>query len=221
MLRKLIILVCLISATNAIAQNAATTKTKQNQADPKIDYKQMGAPLPPFILLPFHDTVTKKAIGVSHKNDTLMTAKEKRKAEKIQKQREKEEALKKMSWNNILTEKDFDNGANLFVMMFNPTCSHCTDETERLEKNIALFKKSKLILMANPTMRPYLPDFVKSFHTDDYSPVMSVGMDSAGFMNNVFLYQALPQISIYNGDRKLIKTYTGEVAIDTLKKYIE
>ena len=220
MLRKLIMLVCLVGGTNAIAQKPAVTKTTQNAADQKIDYKQMGAPLPPFILLPFHDTSTKKnATTEPAASGAEMSAREKRKAKK--KEMEMAEARKKNMAKTVKTEKDFDNGANLFVMMFNPTCSHCTDETQKLEKDIALFQKSKILMMANPSMRPYLPDFVKNFHTDDYPNTISVGMDSTGFMNDVFLYQALPQINIYNGDRKLIKTFTGEVVIDSLKQYIQ
>jgi len=221
MLRKLIMLVCLFSATNVLAQKASQppvpAKTTQNQ----VDYKQMGAPLAPFVLLPFHDTSTKKTAATTAKNDSLLTNKEKRKAKKIEKQQKELAEEKRAAQKSIVTEKDFDNGANLFVMMFNPTCSHCTDQTQTFEKNIALFKKSKLVLMANPTMKPYLQDFVKTYHTDDYFPTINVGMDSTGFMNNVFLYQALPQINIYDGDRKLIRTFTGNVAIDSVKKYIQ
>jgi hypothetical protein len=219
MLRKLMMLVCLAGATNAMAQNTvpATTKNTQNPADAKIDYKQMGAPMPSFTILPFHDTSAKKTPATAPA-DIEMTARQKRQAKK---RAEKMEAENKMKSAAVFTDKDLNNKGNLFVMMFNPTCGHCTDQTQVFEKNIALFKKSRLVLMANPNMREYLPNFVKSFHTDDYAPIMHVGMDSLGFINTVFLYQALPQINVYSNDRKLIRTFTGEVSIDTLKKYID
>ena len=69
-------------------------------------------------------------------------------------------------------------------------------------------------------MKPYLSDFIKQVHLNEY-PSIYLGTDSMGFINNAYLYQALPQINIYNSDRKLVKTYTGEVAIDSLKKYIQ
>ena len=219
MLRSLFLLICLIAGTQAIAQHTSmgTAKNTQKPADAKIDYKQMGAPIHSFILLPFHGVKEQNTVEQA-KAQSLMTAKERRKAHK----KDLKEAEAKMAFSkNILTEKDFDNGANLFVMMFNPTCGHCTDETQILERNIALFKKGKIILMANPSMKAYLDNFVKSFHTDDYFPTINVGMDSVGFMNYVFLYTSLPQINIYNEERKLIKTFTGEVVIDSLKKYIE
>jgi thiol-disulfide isomerase/thioredoxin len=128
--------------------------------------------------------------------------------------------LKKEDLNTIMTFKDFDNGANLFVMMFNPTCSHCEDMTVMFEKNMALFKKTKIVLLATMMMKDYLPDFVNMLHVQDY-PFIKAGLDSSGFINNVFLYQTLPQINIYNAERRLLKTYAGEVPMDTLKKYIE
>jgi hypothetical protein len=61
---------------------------------------------------------------------------------------------------------------------------------------------------------------VNMLHVQDY-PFIKAGLDSSGFINNVFLYQTLPQINIYNAERRLLKTYAGEVPMDTLKKYIE
>jgi thiol-disulfide isomerase/thioredoxin len=178
---------CLITATNTFAQQPAIppSKTTEKQADASIDYKQMGAPMPAFLLIPFLNNVKRVTSG-----------------------------------KETFTNTDLDNGANLFVMMFNPTCSHCQDETVTIEKNIALFKKSKVVLLANMIMKSYLDDFVKAVNLDEY-PSIYLGLDSMGFINNTYLYQALPQINIYNGDRMLIKTYTGEVAIDSLKKYIQ
>ena len=187
MLRKLQVLVCLICATNAIAQNINFTpsKTTQKQDDTKIDYKQMGAPMPSLVFIPYYDSNTKQT-----------------------------------DRKQFMTNGDFDNGANLFIMMFNPTCSHCQDETMMMEKNGSLFIRSKVVLLANNVMKPYLSDFVTLTHVDQY-PFMYLGIDSTDFINNLFLYQQLPQLNIYNCARKLIKTYSGEVAIDSLKKYIQ
>lgn len=187
MLRKLLLLVCVMCATNAIAQheNSTPSKTTQKQDDPKIDYKQTGAPMPSLIFIPYYDTNSKET---DHKK--------------------------------YMTNSDFDNGANLFVMMFNPTCSHCQDETVILGKNGSLFKRSKVLLLANIIMKPYMGDFVALTHVDRH-PFMYLGVDSTDFINNLFLYQQLPQLNIYNSERKLIRTYTGEVAIDSLKKYIQ
>lgn len=187
MLRKLILIAAVFCVTDAMAQKPKATepKTTQKTEDKFTDYKQPGAPLPPFVLIPYYK---------------VSAPLEGRKA--------------------IMTNADFDNGANLFVMMFNPTCGHCQEEALNLGRNAELFKKSKVVLAANMNMEPYLDDFITITHVDTH-PFMYLGKDSSGLVGNLFLYQMLPQINIYDGERKLIKSYTGDVAIDTLKKYIQ
>ncbi len=195
MLRKILVILC-FSATNAMAQ---VNKITEKQAAAAIDYKQTGAPMPMLLLITSYDT----SIQTEVKNG-----------------KKKEMNIGKGTHKPYINNDDLDNGANLFVMMFNPTCSHCEDETELLEKNISLFRKSKIVMVAAKPMKPYMPDFIRSFHINEY-PAMYIGTDSTNFIDNVFLYTALPQINIYDNHRKLIKTYTGHVEIDSLKQFIE
>lgn len=199
MLRQLLTSVLLCSATCAIAQQKTVSSPVA-----KVDYHQTGAPMPSILLYRI-DTV---------KVDTVGTKKKKRRHTEVKK--EPIVTIQK----KVVTDKDLDNGANLFVMMFNPTCGHCEDQTQRFERNIDLFKKSKLVLMAKPNMQEYLPNFIKSFDLKYFDQIM-VGIDSAKFVDETFLYSALPQINIYDKDRKLLKTFAGEVVIDSLKQYIE
>jgi len=205
MLRKLLILLCIISATNTLAQQKSTPPSKTTEKK-ELDYKELGSPMPKMKVLLYKDTTAKK--------DTIIVE-----TKHISKRKKHEEEAKK-DISPYLTNEDVDNGANLIVMMFNPTCSHCQDETALLKKNVSLFNKTQLVLIANPGMAQYLRDFVNMLKVMDY-PMMHVGIDSSGFINNAFGYHMLPQINIYDRDRKLLKTYNGETPIDSLKNYIE
>ena len=200
MLRYLLILICLAGTTNVIAQNPVAPAAKTTEKQPaEIDYKEMGAPMPRLKVKLYKDTAKKNNVTES--------------AEPIRKKKKAEEKI-------YLTNEDVDNDGNLFVMMFNPTCSHCEDMAALLRNNISLFKKTQIVLQANPGMAQYIPDFVNRQHLNDY-PTFHVGSDSADFINKIYLFQMLPQINIYDHDRKLIKTYNGEVPVDSLKKYID
>ncbi len=120
----------------------------------------------------------------------------------------------------LLTDKQVKNKANLFVMLFSPVCEHCEDQSMLIEKNFDLFKKSKIVLMCGKQYRQYLNNFLLITHKKDY-PQMNVGVDSTDFMKKTMLYTQLPQINIYDHDRKLLKIYSGGVPIDSLKQYIE
>jgi len=75
-------------------------------------------------------------------------------------------------------------------------------------------------MVADQLTRPYLPLFVKSFHIAEY-PSIYIGFDVSNFIKELFLYQPLPQVNIYSADRKLLRTFTGEIVIDSLKRYIQ
>lgn len=119
-----------------------------------------------------------------------------------------------------IADKDLKNDATLFVMMFNPFCGHCEEVTEQLKQHIGLFKNTKLVLIAASSMLPNLEYFENNLKTSE-CPAMIIGADTSGFIDNTFLYNSLPQINIYNKDRKLEKVFTGDVAMDSLAKYIE
>lgn len=180
------------------------SKTTQNTTLANVDYKQEGAPMPKLLFMSYNDTVAG--------TDRELNAKKYPK--KIYTERTDSAGIY-----TFLSNEDFRNDANIFIMMFNPTCSHCEDVTFMLEKNIDLFTKTKVVLLANSLMSIYIPDFAHRHNIAKY-PNMYIGYDSSGFINNTFLYQSLPQINIYDAGHKLLKTYSGEVPMDTLKKYI-
>jgi thiol-disulfide isomerase/thioredoxin len=208
MKRKLFLLLCVISTVNAIAQvrnsppaggtspntlpaGSTSPKITEKQAEPK----QAGP------------KIDYKTVGAPMASLILLAPKD-------------SALVRDNHLKPYITNEDLENKANLFVMMFNPTCSHCQDETLLLEKNIALFKKSKIVLVANKGMTSYLPDFMRQFKIMDY-PCMQAGIDSTNFIDNTYLYGALPQIDIFDKHRKLIKVFAGEVVIDSLEKYIQ
>jgi hypothetical protein len=189
----------IITALAVLLAGQATAQ-QDNKGGTAIDYTLIGAPMPFFRLV---------VLDTAEKATTLKQPKKKKK----QGDEDKTTVVATVTSNN------FTNKGNLFVMMFSPTCEHCENETGLLEKNIGLFKEGKLVLMTNPKFKEYLPTFMKKLNTMQY-PQLSVGLDDSDFIKETFLYQPLPQINIYNSQRKLIKTFSGDTPIDSLKPYM-
>ena len=200
-MKRMLAMALIAGSLTATAQdNVKLPAAKSKTAAEPIDYEHVGAPMPPFFLVTL---------------DTMMDNKQERKAMK------KNPGYMRSAQNTkVYSEAYFKSKSNLLVMMFNPTCGHCEDQTEVFKKNIGMFKDSRLILMANQQMKQYLPNFIANHATRSFSEKMIVGYDSTDFVKKVFLYQALPQINVYNADRKLIRTFSGNVSIDTLAQYI-
>lgn len=120
----------------------------------------------------------------------------------------------------VITDAMVSDDANLVVMMFNPTCGHCEEMTRAIEENIALFKKTPIVLLAAASMFEYLDYFRKNLKAVDY-PALKIGVDSSQFIDKAFNYNGLPQVNIYDHNRKLIKTYSTITTIDSIRTYIE
>ena len=222
MIRPVLVIFLVFISLLSIAQNKGATalsKITDSASGPKIDYTQVGAPMPPFKVMVFRDTA-KINPGTCLPISVASNSEHKGKGKKTPKLKNKGGNVNIADYKEYITNDDFNNKANLFVMIFNPNCGHCEDETFLLEKNIGLFKKSRIILMANLVMWDYLPNFSRSLHLGDY-PNFILGTVNSDFVNNIFLYKPLPQINIYDHQHKLLKTFTGEVAIDSLSACIE
>ncbi len=206
MLRNLLTFICILGTLFLNAQNKDSvkknnTKTTETPIDTKVDYTAIGADMPPLIGIPV-DTVLQNGAVKKHKNSFL---------------KKKRNTINNL---NIITNNDLKIGANLFVMIFNPTCSHCVEETEILKKNLSLFHKSRLLMVANRSTAIYVTDFVKQRNTRKYSQI-TVAMDSTNFISQAYLYKALPQINVYDKNLKLLKSFCGDLPIDSLKQYIQ
>jgi hypothetical protein len=203
MMKRVLAIALLAGSLGASAQDGKlpAAKSKAEAAAEAVNYEVVGAPMPPFYLVTL---------------DTMMDNKQERKAMK-----NTPGYLRSAQNTKVYSDKYFDNKANLMVMMFNPTCGHCEDQTERFKKDIGKFRNTRLILLANQQMKQYLPNFIANHETVKYADKMYVGYDSTDFIKKTFLYQALPQINIYNADRKLIRTFSGNVSMDTLAQYIQ
>ena len=74
--------------------------------------------------------------------------------------------------------------------------------------------------MAAPSMIDYL-EFYNNVTRYSKYPKMVVGVDSANYIGKTFMYESLPQINVYDKDRKLIKVFSGETPIEKLEPYID
>ncbi len=194
-----------LAAGVAAAQSKAIAQTPAPPAkEEKNTYQLTGAPLPPLKLVTF-DTLAKK-----------LTGRELKKANKKNRQRWGYEPV-----TNIITEQDLSAKHNTFLMIFNPNCGHCEDQTEYLEKNIDQLKDTRVILVGNKLVVQYMGDFIKNLKLNDYSPTLSIAIDSADYINQTFLYSALPQINIYSPEHKLLKVFSGGAMMDSLAAYVK
>jgi thiol-disulfide isomerase/thioredoxin len=203
-----IILLMLCSISAVYAQKKGQPKPKQDNGIPK-NFKlppsppPVFAPPPPF---PSGDLSALGSIMPPFLVVTLDTIKENGK-------------VKKPLQFKQYTHNDVKKDGNLLVVIFNPLCDHCEHETEMLEQNLNSFVQSDLVMMVSPQFKDYLDGFNKKMHVSQF-PTLKVGVDSLGFIKKTILYDQLPQLNVYNKDRILIKTFTGQIPFDSIRNYV-
>lgn len=119
-----------------------------------------------------------------------------------------------------ITNSDISKKRKTIIMIYNPLCEHCEDETSLIEKNISKFDKTDFILLAAPNMAMQYEYFENAVHVSKY-PQLVQAVDSSGFIEKVYTYEVLPQINIYDKHQKLVKIFTGDVAIDSVTAYLD
>jgi len=118
-----------------------------------------------------------------------------------------------------ITPADAPKEDNFFVMMFNPTCDHCQEAARLLGKHDAEFKDGQLVLVATPNQLLNLELFENVTKVSQH-PKFAVALDSSGFIDRTFAYRGLPQLSIYNRERQLIRYFVGDVSMDSVRLYL-
>lgn len=121
--------------------------------------------------------------------------------------------------NKEYTAESFKNNNHFFLFMFNPTCGHCIDMAKLVSTNLSVFSQNHILFLAGAQMMSYLDFFYKETELEKY-PAIKVGVDSAKAVDKMYSYNTLPQINIYDKDRKLVKIFYGDTPLDSLKKYV-
>ncbi len=118
------------------------------------------------------------------------------------------------------TALDFTEDRNAFLILFNPTCGHCLDVAQLIMKNKTSFEDNTVMMMAAAEMMSFLPRFAGEANWEDGANFI-LGVDSAHVVEELFNYQTLPQINIYDKDHKLIKSIYGDASMQELEAYLK
>lgn len=205
MIRKLLIIGCLLCSVDISAQSKYELQYDEKNMPPEpvkwtglTGYKNPGDSLPDIKII----TLPWVEIFMENSADG-------KRAEKI----------RELTPMKTITRADLPADKNLIVMLFNPTCGHCEEQTELFQKNIGQLRNTQLLLVAVPAMGPYLNNFYQKFHLNEY-PQIWMGLDYDNLVPKTFLYYSLPQLNVYDKDKKLLKIFSGGAPMDSLKQYI-
>jgi thiol-disulfide isomerase/thioredoxin len=130
-----------------------------------------------------------------------------------------------------VVNKDFAKYEQVMFVLFNPSCGHCLDFAKEVAQDKTPYKKTAIIFIAARGMESYLQGFLVETGLDDRKDKnILVGTDQTpkvgdGFEMSEFLFQLfefrLPQINIYDKERKMICRKLGEVRMEEVKPFLK
>ena len=111
------------------------------------------------------------------------------------------------------------NDKPLILIAFNTECDMCHNEIQSILDNINRFDKYKIVMISSEPIDSII-NFQKKYKLDNFSNI------SLGNIDDIYAYQELgieiiPQIFIYNSNKKLLKVYKGETKLDAILKYLD
>lgn len=129
-------------------------------------------------------------------------------------------AVQSLSGNTIINSS-LVKGRPVIIMLFSPQCDHCQHALDSLRGMTALFRKTQLLPAVEARNKPLLKDFMIKNGFDKVPLFRNAGSDNGSLVYNIYSYGLLPQFNIYNEQHKLVKTFTGNFPMDSLRMFIK
>jgi thiol-disulfide isomerase/thioredoxin len=116
---------------------------------------------------------------------------------------------------SIVSTAQIANEKNVVLVLFNPSCGHCQTVGKQIYDSISLFSNTHFIFVAGlPTLYTF-----KEF--TDFTKIKSaanifIGADYSNITPKIFAYNGIPQIMIYDTDKKLKTIFYKEITTRAL-----
>ncbi len=121
--------------------------------------------------------------------------------------------LNGLTANNSIIKKD----QAVCIFYFNADCEHCQYQAKEINKNIALFKNTQLVMVSFNTVKE-IKQFALQYGLN--YPNLTFLQDSKYQFYKWFGKTSVPAVYIYNAQHKLVKEYHGETKIEAITKYL-
>lgn len=116
----------------------------------------------------------------------------------------------------VLNTYNIEKGKPTALMFFDPDCKHCKATTKQLIEKIDSIKNIQFYLLSARHDMSMIRNFYEHYHLADYPNILGVGMDTEFFFFSFYKVKFVPDIALYDENKKLIKLFEGSVEVKDL-----
>ena len=120
----------------------------------------------------------------------------------------------------FLTEKDLAKNKSIVLALFNPTCDHCLQVAYAIRDHYKLFENVSVVFVTSVTNIGGLHGFALSSELKRYSNVHFCATTDAFIAKTFMPNWILPQVMLFNKQRKLKKIFYETVNADSMHYYL-
>jgi thioredoxin-related protein len=115
---------------------------------------------------------------------------------------------------SILTRDKLKKNKPVLLMLFNPECDHCKQETEAIIRHIDDLKNVQII-MATMARHKQMKEFYLTYKLDAFKNII-VGQDFQNMLPSFYKVNSLPYLAMYDKKGNLLTSFEGSMKIEDL-----
>lgn len=119
----------------------------------------------------------------------------------------------------IFNTYNIPKGKPVALMLFDPECKHCKDLTRKLTENMDSLKDIQFYMFTAAHSMTAIRKFYEDFHLANYSNIKVIGRDYEFFFHEYYGVKFVPDIALYDSNKKLIKLFEANATVKDLYEY--
>jgi thiol-disulfide isomerase/thioredoxin len=117
---------------------------------------------------------------------------------------------------SIFNTYNIPKGSPIAIFFFSPDCGHCKRTTKRIVDSMDMLKDVRFYMITPFHSMTELYNFYNEFHLDRYKNIQLVGRDNEFFFGSFYETKFVPDLALYDGQKKLIKLIQGETNVKAI-----
>ena len=116
----------------------------------------------------------------------------------------------------IFNTYNIPKGKPIALFFFSPDCGHCQRTTMRLTDSMDLLQDIQFYMITPVHSMDEIRKFSDKFHLKDLKNVTVLGRDYEFFFGSFYGVRVVPDVALYDENKKLIKLIQGETNVQAI-----
>ena len=121
----------------------------------------------------------------------------------------------------IFNTYNIPKGRPVAIMLFSPDCGHCARMTDEILEKIDSLSGIDFYLVTPVHNMDDIRKFYEHHHHAEYSNVKMVGRDYEFFYGGYYKIAVVPDLALYDAQKKLVKLFQGETRVHFIYEALE